>query len=151
LLFDFTGHGESEGSEEESTLAQQADDLRAALDLLQARNELDARRLGVAGASSGGAAALQVAATDPRVRALALRSANPAGAEAAAARVRVPTLLVVGERDVATRAANEALAARLAGLQRLEVVDRGDHLFEVPGALTRATALMVSWMREHLA
>jgi putative phosphoribosyl transferase len=151
LLFDFTGHGESEGSEEESTLAQQADDLRAALDLLQARNELDARRLGVAGASSGGAAALQVAATDPRVRALALRSANPAGAEAAAARVRVPTLLVVGERDVATRAANEALAARLAGLQRLEVVDRGDHLFEDPGALTRATALMVSWMREHLA
>jgi hypothetical protein len=60
-------------------------------------------------------------------------------------------LLVVGERDVATRAANEALAARLAGLQRLEVVDRGDHLFEDPGALTRATALMVSWMREHLA
>jgi putative phosphoribosyl transferase len=151
FLFDFTGHGESEGSEDESTLAQQADDLRAALELLQARDELDAHRLGIAGASSGGAAALQVAGTDQRVRALALRSANPAGAEAAAVRVRVPTLLVVGERDIATRAANEELAARLAGPQRLEVVPRGDHLFEDPGALARATALTVSWMREHLA
>ena len=151
FLFDFTGQGESEGSEDESTLAQQADDLRAALDLLQARNELDAHRLGIAGASSGGAAALQVAATDRRVRALALRSANPAGAEDAAARVRVPTLLVVGERDVATRAANEELGARLAGPQRLEVVPRGDHLFEDPGARARAPARTVCWVWEPLA
>jgi predicted phosphoribosyltransferase/dienelactone hydrolase len=150
FLFDFTGHGESEGSEAESTLAQQTDDLRAALDVLQTRDEIDGRRLGVAGASSGGAAALQLAARDPRVRAVALRSANPAGAEAAASRVRVPTLLVVGDRDVATRAANEELLPRLAGPRHIEVVPRGDHLFEDAGALARATELIAGWMRHHL-
>jgi putative phosphoribosyl transferase len=150
FLFDFTGHGESEGSKEDSTLAQQADDLRAALDVLQTTDEIDAGRLGVAGTSSGGAAALQLAASDPRVRAMALRSANPAGAEASARQVRVPTLLVVGEQDIAIRAANEELMTRLAGPRRLEVVDRGDHLFEDARALAQATEVMVGWMRHHL-
>jgi putative phosphoribosyl transferase len=150
FLFDFTGHGESEGSQEESTLGQQVEDLRAALDVLQAMDDIDARRLGVAGTSSGGAAALRFAAVDPRVRALVLRSANPAGAEASAHRIRVPTLLVVGDQDVATRAANEELLPRLAGPRQLEVVPRGDHLLTDPGALARATEVTVSWMRKHL-
>lgn len=150
FLFDFTGHGESEGSQEESTLSQQADDLRAALDVLQAMDDIDARRLGVAGASSGGAAALRLAAGDPRVRALVLRSGNPAGAEESAHRIRVPTLLVVGDQDVATRAANEELLPRLAGVRQLEVVPRGDHLFTDPGALARASEVAVGWMRKHL-
>jgi putative phosphoribosyl transferase len=150
FLFDFTGHGESEGSQEESTLGQQADDLRAALDVLQSMDDIDARRLGVAGASSGGAAALQFAAGDPRVRALVLRSANPAGADASAHRIRVPTLLVVGDQDVTIRAANEELLPRLAGVRQLEVVPRGDHLFTDPGALARATEVTVGWMRKHL-
>jgi putative phosphoribosyl transferase len=150
LLFDFTGHGESGGSQEESTLAQQVDDLRAAVDVLGTLEGIDAHRVGVAGASSGGAAALRLAATEPRVRVLALRSANPAGAESAAARVRVPTLLVVGELDVPTHAANAELLPQLGGPRRLEVVPGGDHLFEDPGALARATALMVGWMKDHL-
>jgi predicted phosphoribosyltransferase/dienelactone hydrolase len=150
FLFDFTGHGESEGSQEESTLAQQADDLRAALDVLRAMDDIDARRLGVVGASSGGAAALRFAAGDPRVRALVLRSANPAGAEESAYRIRVPTLLVVGDQDVVTRAANEELLPRLAGVRQLEVVPRGDHLFTDAGALARATEVTVGWMRKHL-
>jgi putative phosphoribosyl transferase len=150
FLFDFTGHGESEGSREDSTLAQQTDDLRSALDVLQTTDEIDAGRVGVAGASSGAAAALQLVASDPRVRAVALRSANPAGAEASAGQVRVPTLLVVGEQDVAIRAANEELLTRLAGPRRLEVVAGGDHLFEDARALTQATEVMVGWMRHHL-
>ncbi len=150
FLFDFTGHGESEGIQEESTLSQQAADLCAALDVLQALDDIDARCLGVVGASSGGAAALRFAAGDPRVRALVLRSANPAGAEGSAHRIRVPTLLMVGDQDVATRAANEELLPRLAGVRQLEVVPRGDHLFTDPGALARATEVTVDWMRKHL-
>jgi predicted phosphoribosyltransferase/dienelactone hydrolase len=150
FLFDFTGHGVSEGRQEDSTLTQQADDLGAALDVLQTMDDVDRRRLGVAGASSGGAAALQVAAGDSRVRALVLRSTNPAGAEDSAQRIRVPTLLVVGEQDRAILTANEELLPRLAGPRQLEVVPRGDHLFTDPGALERAAEMTVGWMREHL-
>ncbi len=150
LLFDLTGHGESEGTREESTLDQHVDDLRAAVEIAGTLDDLDARRLGIAGASSGAAAALRLAAESPHVRALVLRSANAEGAEDAARRVGVPTLLVVGERDEATRAANETLLERLAGPRRLEIVPRGDRLFEDREALGQAVALTVSWFGRHL-
>ncbi len=150
FLFDFTGHGESEGTLEESTPAQQVDDLGAAIDAAAAQGGIDPTRLGVVGASSGGAVALLRASVDTRIGALVLRSANPAGAEDAARRVEVPVLLVVGEHDAATRAANETLAARLAGPHRLEVVPGGDHLFEDPAALHRAVEAMVEWFSRQL-
>src|SRR5690606_11677837 len=118
---------ESEGTLEESTVERQVEDLGAEIDAVLAEGATDETRIGVAGASSGGAVALLRASIDFRIRALVLRSANPAGAEDAAWRVRVPTLLVVGEHDTPTLAANQALAARLAGPHRLEVVPGGDH------------------------
>ncbi len=150
FLFDFTGHGESEGMREASTLAQQADDLGAALDAVAGMNDIDPGRIGVAGASSGAAAALARASIDARIAALVLRSGNPAGAEDAAARVTAPVLLLVGEHDLPTLAANRAVAARLAGPCRLEVVPGGDHLFGEPAALARAVDLTVAWFAEHL-
>jgi putative phosphoribosyl transferase len=150
LLFDFTGHGESEGTADQSTLPQQVSDLRAAVDLLETLDDVDARRVGVAGASSGAAVALTLAAEDPRVRALALRSGNVEGAEAVAPRVTTPTLLVVGEHDAAIRAMNDALVARLGGERSLEVIPGGDHLFEDPEALRQATARMVEWLARNL-
>lgn len=150
FAFDFTGHGQSEGRPEQSTPEQQVDDLRAALSLLDTLDDVDVERVGVAGSSSGAAVALLAAAGNPRVRALALRSANPEGATRAAARITAPTLLVVGERDEPIRAANEELLTQLAGTKKLAVVVRGDHLFEDPEALVRATALMAAWFKEHL-
>jgi putative phosphoribosyl transferase len=150
LLFDFTGHGESEGTQDEVSLEQQVDDLGAALDVLETLDEVDPHRLGVLGASSGAAAALVRAAADARIRALVLRSGNPAGAEAVASRVSTPTLLIVGEHDAPILEANEALRERLGGPSRLYVVPGGDHLFEDPAALRRAGAAAVAWLREHL-
>ncbi|MBI3456937.1 MAG: alpha/beta fold hydrolase [Candidatus Rokubacteria bacterium] len=151
FLFDFTGHGESEGTREEGTPIQHVDDLGAALDILETLEEVDASRIGVVGASSGAAAALLRAAEDARIRALVLRSGNPEGAGAAAGRVTVPTLLVVGEHDGPTRGANEALLARLGGSRRLEVVAGADHLFGDPAALRQAIDLIVAWFKAHLA
>lgn len=45
FLFDFTGHGESEGRPEDSTPEQQVDDLVAAIDALEPVDELDHHRL----------------------------------------------------------------------------------------------------------
>ncbi|MBI3031228.1 MAG: alpha/beta fold hydrolase [Candidatus Rokubacteria bacterium] len=150
FLFDFTGHGDSGGTLDESIPAQQVDDLGAALNLLEALGEVDGSRLGVVGASSGAAVALLRAAEDARIRALVLRSANPEGAEGATPQVKVPTLLIVGERDAPIRAVNEALLPRLGGPRRLEVVPAGDHLFEEPTALRQAGALTVGWFKKYL-
>jgi putative phosphoribosyl transferase len=150
FLFDFTGHGESEGTAAQGALAQQDDDLGAALDVAKRFDEIDAARIGVAGASSGAAVALRRAASDGRIRALALRSANPEGALADAPLVTVPTLLVVGEHDLPIRELNEGLLGRLRGPRRLEVVPGGDHLFEDPAALRRAIDLTVAWFKLHL-
>jgi putative phosphoribosyl transferase len=150
LLFDFTGHGESEGTTADSTLDQQVDDLGAATGVLETLDEVDSSRVGVMGASSGAAVALLRAAKDPRIRALVLRSANPAGAEAAAPGVKVPTLLIAGEYDAPVRAASERLLASLGGPARLEVVPKGDHLFEDPEALREAVRVTTAWFGGHL-
>lgn len=151
LLFDFTGHGESDGTPDDSTQAQQVDDLRAAIDAIEGFDEVDRGRVGVVGASSGAAVALLQAVRDPRIRALALRSPNPAGAEGAMGAVMAPTLVVVGAQDEPIRSAVEPLLARFGGPHTLEVVPGGDHLFEDPAARARATASIVAWFKEHLA
>jgi putative phosphoribosyl transferase len=150
FLFDFTGHGDSEGTPEDSTPEQQVADLAAALDTLEKVADLDGHRLGVVGASSGAAVAVLAAARDARIRALALRSPNLAGAEASVSGVRVPTLLVVGEHDKSIRAALEPLLGRFGGPRTLEIVPGGDHLFADPAARARATAATVAWFTDHL-
>jgi predicted phosphoribosyltransferase/dienelactone hydrolase len=150
FLFDFTGHGESQGSPEDSTAVQQVADLEAALDTVSGLADLDSRRIGVLGASSGAAVAVLTAARDPRIRALALRSPNLTGAESTVARVRVPTILVVGEHDEASRMALGDVVDRFGGQWRLEVIPGGDHLFSDPHARTRATAVTAAWLAERL-
>jgi pimeloyl-ACP methyl ester carboxylesterase len=73
LLFDFTGRGDSDG-EVISLGAHEGGDLRAALDDLAARTEVDPLRLAVGGRSMGAAAALYLAADDARIKALVLDS-----------------------------------------------------------------------------
>jgi cephalosporin-C deacetylase-like acetyl esterase len=149
FLFDFTGHGESEGTPEDATPEQEVHDLAAALDALQKLDDVDARRIGVTGASSGAAVAVLTAARDARIRLLALRSPNLSGAEAAVPAVRVPTLLVVGEHDAPTRAAIGPLLGRFGGPCALETIPGGDRLFQDPAALARATAATGAWFRDH--
>ena len=67
LIYDKRGVGASSGDWKTGTLEDLAADGRAAVDLLAARADVDARRLGVFGHSQGGFIAPMVAA-DPRVR-----------------------------------------------------------------------------------
>ena len=69
LAFDYRHRGESGGDTITMGLRER-DDLRAALDLLAARSEVDVERIGVFGMSMGGVIAILVAADDERVRAL---------------------------------------------------------------------------------
>jgi len=74
FLFDFTGHGTSPGV---TTLGYtETQELRAALQSLAERDDVDAKRFGLWGMDMGGYAALEVAATDPRIDRYALLTAS---------------------------------------------------------------------------
>jgi dienelactone hydrolase len=70
LMFDYRHRGESSGDAITMGLRER-DDLRAAIDMLTSRPEVDAARVGVFGMSMGSVVAILVAAEDRRVRALA--------------------------------------------------------------------------------
>jgi dienelactone hydrolase len=150
LLFDFTGHGDSEGRAEDCTPAQQADDIRSVLDFLLAIEEVDTARVGLLGSNGVAGPALTVAADRPEVHALVLRAGRVAGAEELAARVTAPTLLVVGERDTRCQRDNERLLARMAGERCLAVVPCGDPLDD-SGAFEPASDVIAAWFARHLA
>ena len=108
-------------------------------------------KLGYFGASTGAGAALLAAAQRPRaIGAVVSRGGRPDLAGAALARVRAPTLLIVGERDVPVIELNEAALARLDCVNRLAIVPKATHLFEEPGTLGAAAALARDWFLTHL-
>lgn len=74
LTFDFRAHGVSGGSRSSLGLHEQRD-IRAALDLLRSRKEIDGRRIGIFGFSLGGAAAILTAADTGAFRAVVADSA----------------------------------------------------------------------------
>jgi len=72
FIFDFAAHGANTGI---STLGyREADEVRAAVDLLAARPDLDPTRFGLWGYNLGAYAALREAENDKRIRALVLDS-----------------------------------------------------------------------------
>ncbi|MFI5244087.1 MAG: alpha/beta hydrolase family protein [Gemmatimonadales bacterium] len=72
LRLDDRGMGASTGNFGNSTTADFADDIRAALAYLRSRTDIDPNRLALVGHSEGGMIAPMVAATDPRLRAIAI-------------------------------------------------------------------------------
>jgi hypothetical protein len=75
LRYDKRGVGQSGGRIESATLADYADDLRAAVKLVSERKDVDRRQLAVIGHSEGGLVALVAAAREKRITALVLIAA----------------------------------------------------------------------------
>jgi pimeloyl-ACP methyl ester carboxylesterase len=72
FLFDFAAHGSSSGH---TTLGyREAQELRAAVDAVARRGDVDRTRFGLWGTNLGAYAAVAVAAADPRVRAFVVES-----------------------------------------------------------------------------
>ena len=110
-------------------------------------------RIGLFGASTGAAAALQLAAAVPsRVAAVVSRGGRPDLAGAVSlARVKAPTLLLVGSLDTEVLALNEAAFAQMRCPKSLVVVPGATHLFEEPGTLLLAAQHAADWFTQHLA
>ena len=108
-------------------------------------------RVGYFGASTGAAAALVAAAERPDVvGAVVSRGGRPDLAGHALARVRAPTLLIVGGNDFPVIDLNRAALAQLRCEKQLVIVPGATHLFEEPGALDEVARLAREWFERHL-
>ncbi len=108
--------------------------------------------IGYFGASTGAGAALVAAATRPEsIQAVVSRGGRPDLAGTALARVRAPTLLIVGGDDVPVLRLNEwALDDLGTEVKELVIVPDATHLFEEPGALEEVAELAADWFTRHL-
>ncbi len=125
--------------------------LAGAVDWVRRQAEFAPLRIGLFGASTGAAAALNVAAGEPEaVAAVVSRGGRPDLAGAALESVAAPTLLIVGGRDDVVIELNREAAAHLRGPHHLEIVPGATHLFEEPGTLEAVARLARDWFRQHL-
>jgi putative phosphoribosyl transferase len=108
-------------------------------------------RVGYFGASTGAASALVAAAQRPdAVDAVVSRGGRPDLAGPALARVRAPTLLIVGGNDFEVIELNRKALALLRCEKRLVIVPGATHLFEESGALEEVARLAREWFERYL-
>ncbi len=149
FLIDFTGHGDSEGGIGDASLDQLVADIASALTFLESFRGVDQGRIGVCGSSLGGTAALMAAASDERIKALVLRNAPTAGYYHFGEKIKIPTLIVQGEKDPILEESRE-LFRHLRGEKRIEVVRGAGHLWKRPEQLEQARSAIVKWFKEKL-
>jgi putative phosphoribosyl transferase len=115
------------------------------------RPELEQLPYGYFGASTGAAAAL-IAAADGSVpiAAVVSRGGRPDLADEALARVKAPTLLIVGGNDDIVLELYRLALTQLRGLKALDVISGATHLFEEPGTLERAATLAREWFLRYM-
>lgn len=154
LLFDLL-------TPDEERLDMQTRELRFDIDLLTLRtvdaidwiaeHEVAAQLpIGLFGASTGAAAALDAAAARPdAVRAVVSRGGRPDLAKLLP-QVKASTLLIVGGLDTAVLDMNRRASKLLVAPTRLEVVPGATHLFEEPGKLGQVAMLAQDWFAQHL-
>jgi putative phosphoribosyl transferase len=151
LLFDLLTPEEEADRSNVFDIALLAGRLAAATGWLRAQPGLGGLGVGYFGASTGAAAAL-VAAADPAsdVAAVVSRGGRPDLAGPVLAKVRAPTLLIVGGLDDRVLALNAEARAHLPAESELAVVPGASHLFAEPGALEQVASLARVWFARHL-
>jgi pimeloyl-ACP methyl ester carboxylesterase len=142
---------------EEERKDNQTRELRFDIDLLAQRlstivkwashqNTLKELPIGLFGASTGAAAALVTAAKNPElVKSVVSRGGRPDLAGDSLAKVKAPTMLIVGGHDDAVLVLNEQAKAKMHGEVSLKIVPRATHLFEEPGALAQVADIAAAW------
>lgn len=150
LLFDLLTEAEAASQALVFNIDFLAQRLRAATDWVRSDPTTQDLALGYFGASTGAAAALVAAASEPRVRAVVSRGGRPDLAEQSLAKVKAATLLIVGGDDTYVIRLNEQAFDQLECEKAIEVVPGAGHLFEEPGTLEQVARLAASWFTRHL-
>lgn len=107
--------------------------------------------IGYFGSSTGAAAALIAAASQPNtISAVVSRGGRTDLAENYLDQVEAPTLLIVGSYDTVVININKQTMNQLNSKKKLEIISGASHLFEEPGKLEEVAELAGNWFKEHL-
>jgi len=107
--------------------------------------------IGYFGASTGAAAALVAAVDNNIVKAIVSRGGRPDLANDALFKVKAPTLLLVGEKDIEVIKLNKDAFENLEVKdKKLIIVPNATHLFEEPGTLEEVSNLALQWFSKFL-
>ena len=153
LLIDLLTQREEEDRTKVFDIGLLAERLAAATEWLWQMPAEAALAIGYFGASTGAGAALLAASVAPdRIGAVVSRGGRPdLAGSSALARVRAPTQLIVGGRDLTVMALNREATRHLRCEHELVLVPNAHHLFEEPGALDAVIGHAARWFRHHLA
>jgi alpha/beta superfamily hydrolase len=142
LRFDFRGCGQSDGAKGSVICFEEVADLCHAIDFLEKQTSVVQERIGVIGASLGGSVAIQVAATDARVKLCAANGAIGKGERRFRFQYRDPAEweIFLAKLDEAKRI--KAATGRPLMLNRFEIVHIPEHNRAglPPGAIMEFTA-----------
>lgn len=152
LLFDLLTEPESVDRRNVFDIPLLADRVGEAISWARGDPRTMALPIGLFGASTGAGAALAAAAAQPgEVAAVVSRGGRPDLAGDALAKVRAPSLLIVGGEDRDVLALNRAARARMRCVTKLLIVPGAGHLFEEPGTLDTALAAAGDWFKSYLS
>lgn len=102
------------------------------------------------GSSTGAAAALKAAIKLPKeIKAVVSRGGRPDLAILNLPKVKVPTLLIVGEWDDEVLELNKKAYEALGGIKKLEIIPEATHLFEEPGKIEKVSELAADWFNKY--
>jgi dienelactone hydrolase len=153
LLMDLLTQEEDEQYRTRFNISLLTERLAAAVDWLRRKGGASTPPIGIFGASTGAAAALQVAALpDADIAAVVSRGGRPdLAGKPALERVRAPTLLIVGGDDDGVIELNEAACEALHCEKRLAIVPGATHLFEEPGKLEEVAGIACNWFVHYFS
>jgi len=130
--------------------------LAAAVNWMRLNEDIQSHALGLFGASTGAAAALQLAAffrqgRDDGIAAVVSRGGRPdLASQEALQTITAPTLLIVGGEDSVVIGLNEQAYTLMRCEKRLQIIPGANHLFEESGALEKVSKLAVFWFLRYL-
>jgi putative phosphoribosyl transferase len=153
LLLDLLTPGEDIQYSTRFNISLLAERLASAVEWVQGQAGKKPLPVGLFGASTGAAAALQVAALPAaHVAAVVSRGGRPdLAGTAAMGQVHAPTLLIVGGNDADVLELNKTAYHALRCEKRLEIVAGATHLFEEAGALEEVAEIATAWFVQHFS
>jgi len=152
LLFDLLSEDEARDISARFDIPRLTARLDAAAQWAMHHPRTQALPIGLFGASTGAAAALVLAARYPMVvKAVVSRGGRPdLAGHGALARVKAPTLFIVGGADREVNALNRSALSILPCHAEMVLVPNATHLFEEQGAMERVAALATGWFQQWL-
>jgi len=123
----------------------------ATIDWLKEHPELKNLSIGLFGASTGAAAALNAAEQrHNEVKCVVSRGGRPDLAMPSLPNVLAPTLLIVGSLDTEVLHLNKLAKQAMQAKCDILIIDGATHLFEEPGTLQEAASTAKEWFMEYL-